>query len=189
MSAFILGIGGPSSSGKTSMCLSLSGKLSEFRNEIISLDDYHTSRIGNRISEVSGVKYVDFSNPKYINIQKVMDQITLCSKNSDIVFVEGISALYFPRLRQLYDLMIYLTASPETRLYRRILRNTARENSSIESVGSYHLDSARFAETQFIRNTRAFADLVLDGEFITSKCMDMICEYIIGQIKRGAGNR
>ena len=178
MSAFILGIGGPSSSGKTSMCLSFSEKLSEFKNEIISLDDFHTSRIGRRISEVSGVKYTDFSNPKYIDIQKVTDQITACSKNSDIIFVEGISALYFPQLRQIYDLMIYLTASPETRLYRRILRNTARDNSSIESVGSYHLDSARFAETQLILNTRAFADIVLDGEFFTFKCTDMICEYI-----------
>ncbi len=178
MSAFIVSVGGPSSSGKTTFCYNLSKKFAEFKVKVISLDNYRTENIGKAVSPTSGVEYTDWSNPEYIDIDKVMACIRDESEKADLIFVEGLCSLYFHDIREVSNLRIYLDASAESRIFRRIMRNTRRDGSSVKSVGEYHLDSARFSEKKYVENTKVFSDLVLDGEFITDRGMSVIYLYI-----------
>lgn len=86
------------------------------------------------------------------------------SKEYRYVIVEGLLVLNDDNLREAMDLKIFVTASPETCLYRRILRNTALFGQTPEFIGNYYLKCARRREAEFCLPTRECADFIIDNE-------------------------
>lgn len=79
------------------------------------------------------------------------------------VIVEGLYALWDPRLRDLMDLKIYVAAHADLRFIRRMERDLRERGRTPESVIRQYLDSVRPMHEQHIEPTRAFADLVIEN--------------------------
>ena len=50
------------------------------------------------------------------------------------VMVEGILVFYFSRLREMFDLKLFVDTDPDTRLARRVLRDISERGRDLENV-------------------------------------------------------
>lgn len=81
---------------------------------------------------------------------------------ASIILVEGIFALYDPRIRRLMDLKLYVHADADVRFIRRLRRDVSKRGRTISSVIAQYLKSVRPMHNQHIEPTKEFADLVVD---------------------------
>ena len=80
-----------------------------------------------------------------------------------VLVLEGIFALYFPGLRALTDLGIYVDTPDEICFRRRLARDVRERGRTPESVAEHYAQTVRPMAEQFVRPSAAFADLVVDG--------------------------
>lgn len=81
-----------------------------------------------------------------------------------IVLVEGILTLEHAPLAALADLRVFVHASSDVRLARRVLRDVALRGRQLEGVVQRYLDHVRPMHDRYVEPSRAHADLVLNGE-------------------------
>ncbi|MFN7145812.1 MAG: uridine kinase [Myxococcota bacterium] len=81
-----------------------------------------------------------------------------------IVIVEGILVLASPALRERFDLSVFVHASADVRLIRRVRRDIAERGRDLESVLAQYLTTVRPMHERFVEPSAAFAQLTLDGE-------------------------
>ncbi|MDE3180657.1 MAG: uridine kinase [Acidobacteriota bacterium] len=82
-----------------------------------------------------------------------------------LIILEGLFALWDPRLCSLMALHVYLDAGADIRLIRRVRRDLRERGRSIESIFAQYLKSVQPMHQKFIEPTRKNADLVLDSSF------------------------
>lgn len=95
-----------------------------------------------------------------------------------IVIVEGILALYLEEARAFYDLKIFIEASEEVRLTRRIARDVRERGRTRESVVQQWEQTVAPMHAQFCQPTKQFADVVLDGSNFDQLKLDSILKLI-----------
>ncbi len=78
-----------------------------------------------------------------------------------VIVVEGILALYDPRLRERMDLKVYVDADPDVRFIRRLKRDIEERGRSPESVIAQYLNSVRPMHLAFVEPTKRYADLIV----------------------------
>ena len=78
-----------------------------------------------------------------------------------IVLVEGILLLSNPELRERFDIKVYMDTPLDICLIRRINRDMAERNRSIDSVTNQYLETVRPMYHQFIEPSKQWADLVI----------------------------
>jgi uridine kinase len=81
-----------------------------------------------------------------------------------VILVEGILALAEPALRDRATVRVFVSAEADVRLARRVRRDVLERGRDIEEVLLRYFNTVRPMHAQWIEPTRAFADLVLDGE-------------------------
>ncbi len=99
-----------------------------------------------------------------------------------VIVVEGVLALHWAALRQRFDHRIYVDATEDLRLKRRITRDTAHRGRTRESVIEQWKSSVQVMSAEFCVPTRRYADLVVDGEAtddiqsrqVLALCTDMV---------------
>ncbi|MDP6777999.1 MAG: uridine kinase [Candidatus Latescibacteria bacterium] len=80
-----------------------------------------------------------------------------------VVVVEGILIYAEPALRERMDLKVFVDASEETRLARRIERDVRERGRSLDSVMAQYHATARPMHDRFVEPGEAHADLVVSG--------------------------
>lgn len=83
---------------------------------------------------------------------------------SDYVIVEGLFSLYWPEVRRLIDYKVYIGATHETCLARRIFRDIRERGRTEESVRAQYAAAVQPMADQFVLQTAAHAHLVLEGQ-------------------------
>lgn len=78
-----------------------------------------------------------------------------------IVVLEGILPLYDAKLRELMDVKIYVDAPADERLVRRIRRDMAERDRSLESILTQYQETVRPMHEQFVEPTKAYADIII----------------------------
>ena len=63
------------------------------------------------------------------------------------------------------DVKIFVDASPEMRIFRRIARNTALMGQTVEFIGDYYLKCARYREAEFSLASAHHSDMHVDNEW------------------------
>jgi len=86
---------------------------------------------------------------------------TKCFTPTKIVLVEGILLLTNPELRDRFDIKVYMDTPLDICLIRRINRDMAERNRSIDSVTNQYLETVRPMYHQFIEPSKQWADLVI----------------------------
>ena len=165
MPSFIIGIGGGSASGKSTIAEALCKLLRPLRVEMINQDRYfhtpdrlptHTSPNGSRV-------WPDHNHPDSFDFPSLCRDLRRARDGSaDAIVVEGILVLHDPELRNLMHLKLFVHADPDERIVRRIRRNLAR-GYHLDDISDFYLDSVRRRHRDFCEPTRAHADLVIPG--------------------------
>jgi uridine kinase len=183
MRPHIIGIAGPSSSGKTELALQLVDKLPG--TSIVSLDSYYHDLTQMPVAERRTINFdhpdsLDwellhvhlqamiegraFNEPVYSFEQDNRTRETRRIEPSEFVIVEGLFVLYWPELRSLLDTKVFVKTDPEVCFARRLSRDVAERGRTPESVRAQYEKTVRPSAEWFVFPTMKYADLVVSGE-------------------------
>ena len=81
----------------------------------------------------------------------------------NIIIVEGILVLADKRLRDLFDIKIYVETDADERILRRVMRDLKERGRNIESIVQQYLTTVKPMHYMFVEPSRAKADFVING--------------------------
>lgn len=89
---------------------------------------------------------------------------TLDPSGVDTLLVEGILVLAVPELRERFDRRFFVHTAADVRLARRLQRDIVERGDTVQGVLDQYLATVRPMHDAFVEPSRAYAELVLDGE-------------------------
>ncbi len=200
MSKLIL-IGGGSASGKTYVLHKVLEKLPKDRVSFVSLDDYYKDFSVLPFEERAKV---NFDHPKAFDwkllnqqlrdlkdgktIEKPIYDFKIHGRSKDtemvepkeIIIIEGIMALVNKDLRELGDLKVFINASRERRLVRRIDRDMKERARTYESIIEQYFATVQPMYEEIIAPSMYYADIVVNNEDnYSNKSIDVLASVLL----------
>lgn len=86
---------------------------------------------------------------------------TLRVEPRDVVLVEGILLFAEPRLRELFDLKIFVDTEADVRFIRRMRRDLELRGRTVESVIEQYLGTVRPMHFEFVEPSKRYADVII----------------------------
>ncbi len=99
-----------------------------------------------------------------------------------VILVEGILVLADPRLRDLFDVKIYVEADADERILRRVIRDVKERGRDIEGVVDQYLTTVKPMHYLYVEPTRTTADLVINSGR-NPVAFEIVRDYIRGILK------
>ena len=181
---FVIAIAGCSGSGKSTFSQMLLEEFKDYKVELLPTDKYFNRTLPKMVSPLSNKEYDDFNCPGSLNFEKYYEDVkATCERDDlDIIILEGLTVLYFPELRELEDLKIFMDLDPEIRMYRRIVRNMKAGRGTMEEIADFYLNSAKYSENKYFIPTKIQADIVLNGHNYDGLGKQMVVGYVKQQM-------
>lgn len=191
----ILGIAGPSASGKSLLANTIVNELGSDQVVVISEDAYYKDNSHlpfaerekinydhpdsfdhallcehlNRLQAGQSVEIPIYSHSKHIRLPETR----LIGKHS-IIVLEGILLFSDKALRELMDIRIFMSAPLDVCLSRRLMRDVVERQRSFESVLHQYETTVRPMYLQFIEPSSRYADLIVPRGGENRIAIDMI---------------
>ena len=203
MSKVIL-IGGGSASGKTYVLKKVLEQIPNEKVAHVSIDDYYKDLSALPIEERAKV---NFDHPKAFDwklmneqlkelkngktIQKPVYDFTTHSRSDkietvepkELIIIEGIMALVNKDLRALGDLKVFISASRERRLVRRIERDMRERGRTYESIIEQYFTTVLPMFEEIIAPSQYYADLIINNDGYSTKSIDVLISVLQNMIK------
>ena len=202
LSPMLIGIAGGTGSGKSTFATGLK-KL--FPNEItiISYDNYYKPQ--DHLSMDERVK-TNYDCPDALDTDLLVKHLRLlqCGKavevpNYDfcihtrreeftlveptpVIVVDGILTFHDERMREMFDIKIFVDADADERILRRIVRDTRERGRTLESVIKQYLTTVKPMHDAFVEPYKRYADVIVPGGGNNPAALDMIITRIHKQL-------
>ena len=203
MSKIVL-IGGGSASGKTYVLKKVLEQIPEDKITHVSIDDYYKDFSVLPMEERVKVNY---DHPKAFDwkmmnaqirdlkegktIEKPIYDFTIHGRSKkteiveprELIIIEGIMALVNKDLRALGDLKVYINASRERRLVRRIERDQKERGRSYESIIEQYFSTVLPMYEEIIAPSQYYADLIINNDGYSTKSIDVLVSVLQNMLK------
>ena len=191
----IIGIAGGTGCGKTTVVNQIVQELPEDEVVVISQDAYYKD-LSHLTKEERGK--VNFDHPNSIDFELLIRQLKALKEGNTIeipvysfreetrlaetttvspkkvVIVEGILVLSNPRLRELFDINIYVHADSDERLIRRLQRDIKERGHDLEKVLYRYQNAVKPMHNEFIEPSKEFADIIIPNNNYNTVAVDMV---------------
>jgi uridine kinase len=178
----IIGIAGPSASGKSLLAKTIVSELGSDQVVVITEDSYYRDRSDIPFDERTIVNYDhpdSFDHelfaqhlaalqsgqtvqvPVYDFTQHVRSKTVREIGQHTIIVLEGIMLFVEPKLRDLMDIRIFMDTSLDICLLRRLKRDIVERERSFDSVLQQYVDTVRPMYFQFIEPSKRHADIIV----------------------------
>jgi uridine kinase len=179
---FIIGLSGPSGTGKSTVARRVASRLN---GHVISMETYALEMNHLPLEERASLDYdapnatdvrllenhirnyalgnaietpiYDFA--KHLRVSDRREHIPATS----LLIVEGILALHFAQVRRFFDLSIYLEAPDEVCFHRRKVRDITERQRSLDFILWQYKNNVSPATRQYVLPSKRYADLVLES--------------------------
>lgn len=84
---------------------------------------------------------------------------------SRVIIVEGILILQDARLRELFDMKIYVDADADERILRRAMRDMKERGRDLDNIIEQYLTTVKPMHYMYVAPTRYLADIVINSGF------------------------
>ncbi|MEO9483577.1 MAG: hypothetical protein ABJG47_09040 [Ekhidna sp.] len=159
----IIGIGGCSRSGKSSLAHHIKEKLADKRVLLLDMDAFvHPA------SEIPKIRdRTDWERPESVDFERLIQAIK-DSKDYDTIVVEGILIFANETLRKLFDTTIHVEISKDTFLARRRLETRWGDEPEwfLEHVWKSYLRHGQFPEADFVLSGKAPTSMPVISEIL-----------------------
>ena len=203
MAMLIIGIGGGTGSGKTTVVNQILSEFPAGEVQVISQDYYYKDT--SHLSFEDRCK-INFDHPNSIdfellethlkNLQKgeVINQPvysfkthnrtneTTITKPKKVLIVEGILILSNTDLRSLFDIKIFVHADSDERLMRRLKRDIAERGRDLDEVLERYQTTLKPMHQQFIEPMKAFADIIIPNNHYNTVAVNVVKSIINEQL-------
>lgn len=192
----LIGIAGGTASGKTSIADILKDDFIETKSvRIIKEDDYYKDQSNITYEERCKTNYdhplaFDFDlmemqikellsnkcieKPTYDYTVHNRSKESEIVEPSDVIILEGLFALYNPRIRELEDIKIFVDTDADTRFIRRLNRDIKERNRTMENIIEQYLNTVKPMHEEFIEPTKKYADVIIPNGKSNTVAIDLI---------------
>lgn len=108
---------------------------------------------------------------------------------SDVVLVEGILVFYFPAMRDLFHLKLFVDTDADTRLARRVIRDIRDRGRDLEHVLHQYTTLVKPAFEEFCIPTKKYADVIIPRGAENTVAIDLISQHMQDIVWRSKGSR
>lgn len=208
--ARIILVGGGSSSGKSYITKKVIENIGEENFTRITIDDFYKDQ--SALSMEERVK-VNYDHPKAFDWKLMRAQI-LDLKNDKaidkpiydfkvhnrtdktehivpkkIVVVEGIMALVDKQLRDLGDLKVFITATPEVRFLRRFIRDHQERGRTYENIVNQYIKTVAPMYKEVVEPSSNYADLIVNNDGIQNLAIEVLTCVFKDQLEKATDGR
>ena len=186
----LIGIAGGSGSGKTTICRKLIESLGDLAN-LVSCDNYYLSQ--SHLDEEARAQ-INFDHPETIDFPLLDSHLDMLARGNaiemptycftthsrlaettrlsprPITIVEGILLYANDSVRNKLDMLVFVEASDELRLQRRLERDVAERGRTAESVKQQWQSTVAPMYEQFVDASKAFAHVTINTELDQDQC-------------------
>lgn len=199
MKPLIIGIAGGTGSGKTTVARKIADALPSASVAFLDMDGYyrdfsHLSMEDRRKINWDHPEAFDLDlfashleqlargesvlKPVYDFTQHIRSSRTEEILAADVVVVDGILLFTDERIRELFDVKVFVDADPDIRLVRRIQRDMMERDRPLEEILTQYLTTVRPMHQQFVEPGKRYADIIVPRGGQNTVAIEMILTTI-----------
>lgn len=188
-------VGGGTASGKTYVIDQVVKIIGEENVVHFSIDDYYKDLTNLSMEER---KKQNYDHPKAFDWKLIYEQLTKLKNDEDVdkplydykvhnrsektehiepkelILVEGIMGLVNKNVRELGDLKVFINASRERRLLRRMDRDIVERGRDKESIVNQYFSTVQPMYEEIIGPSQYYADLIVNNDGYDNKSIEVL---------------
>ena len=205
---YIIGIGGASASGKTTLLREIQGSLPQDSVAILSQDNYYL-KLENQTVDSNGE--VNFDLPTALDRTKFFDDLMALQsgqtlqfeeytfnvsngapivhtvKPAPILLVEGLFVFHYEESAAMFDLRVFVQADNERLLARRIARDTQLRGYSEQAIRYQWDNHVLPAYEAYLLPYLPSAHIVVNNHESLDKGKELLVDHLMAQLARSDG--
>lgn len=99
-------------------------------------------------------------------------------KTPDILIIEGILIFYYPKIRELCQMKLFVDCDADTRLSRRVLRDMSEYNRHLDQILAYYQKYVKPAFEEFCLPTKKYADVIIPRGAENTVAINLIVQHL-----------
>ncbi|HVN83169.1 MAG TPA: uridine kinase [Terriglobia bacterium] len=195
----IIGICGGTGSGKTSVARKVLEAIGGEKVLLLSQDCYYKDN-SHRTQEERN--HINFDHPDALDRSLLIDHLEALKLNRSVnqpvydftthsrkpeqvrlephpvVVVEGILIFVDKKLRDLFDLKVFVDTDPDVRFIRRLRRDIVKRGRTIDSVVQQYLQTVRPMHLEFVEPSKRYADVIIPEGAMNAVGVEFLIERI-----------
>lgn len=181
---FIIGIAGGSASGKSSVAKAIINRIGINNIVYICHDSYYKD-----ISEYDNSEDINYDHPHSLNTELMIEHINLLLNNNTIfipeydyithrrlpgkteisikpiILIEGILIYNNIKLRDMFNIKIYVDTEADERLIRRLKRDLIERGRTTNNIIEQYSKYVKPMHNQFVEPTKNYADIIIPSGY------------------------
>ncbi len=200
----VIAIAGGSGSGKTTVANVILSKVGSHRIAYLPHDAYYRDLTNLPPTQRAEV---NFDHPESLETELLIDHIntlkswrpidlpvydfthhsrteeTIRVNPQRVVIVEGILIFVETRLRELFDIKIFVDTDADIRFIRRLTRDIQERGRSTEMVVHQYLSTVRPMHLEFVEPSKRYADIIIPEGGFNSVALDIVSARVEALLK------
>ena len=193
--AFVIGIAGASGSGKTTLSAKILQEIGAENIAILPHDAYYRNQTEKSLEERLKVNYdhpasletelmiehlreLKAGNPVEIPVYDFVNHTRAAERKliepKRLILVEGILIFAERKLRQHFDMKLFVDTDQDICFIRRLQRDIVERGRTMDSVVNQYLEMVRPAFLEFVEPTKRYADVIIPEGGLNTVASEMV---------------
>lgn len=202
---YIIGVAGNSGSGKTSISQRIIQELNQPWTVILSFDNFYKNLTPEELERAFNSQY-DFDEPGSFDLDLLVETVKSLKAGkkthipvysfkehartkkvttiygANVIIIEGIMALYDPRLLELMDLKVYVDTDLDVCLARRITRDTLYRGRDVSGIMNQWEGFVKPNAVRYVNPTMNHADIIIPRGLENTTAIDLMIQHVQKQL-------
>lgn len=202
---FIIGIAGASGSGKTTLSERILEEIGKEKIALLPHDAYYRNQDHRSFEERLKVNY---DHPESLETELLIEHIHQLKNGQAVhlpvydfvhhtrakevvqvepkklILVEGILIFVEKKLRQLFDMKLYVDTDQDICFIRRLRRDIVERGRTMDSVVNQYLQMVRPSFLEFVEPTKRYADVIIPEGGFNQVASEMVIARLNNLLQR-----
>jgi uridine kinase len=207
MKPIIIGVAGGTGSGKTTVALEILERVGAKHVAYIPHDAYYRDHSHMPPEERS---HVNYDHPDSLETELLVEQLkelragrpinipvydfTTHTRTSEtrqvgpapVILVEGILVFVEAKLREIFDVRLYVDTDADVRFIRRLQRDIEERGRSVRSVCNQYLSTVRPMHLEFVEPSKRYANVIIPEGGFNEVAIELVAARIRGLLEEDA---
>lgn len=199
MKTLCIGVAGGTGSGKTTVAKEILRRVGPDRIVTVNQDRYYSNLA--HLDEAQRIHH-NFDHPRAIEETLLVEHLQLLKKGRaadlpvydfsrhvrlseteeatprPVILLEGILILAIPDVRELLDVKIFVDTDADLRFIRRLNRDIAERDRTVENVVEQYVTTVRPMHLEFVEPSKRWADIIIPEGGFNTVALDLVISRI-----------